>query len=357
MGSTDIGIITSSTSYQYVKEVFGDKVSVLKIGIIWPLPDKLILDFASKVKKLYVVEELDPFIENHCKELGLSVTGKDLLPLCDEFSQSLLESRFDLPEKPFRTFPEAVPPRPPVLCSGCPHRGIFYVLQKLKCTVIGDIGCYTLGSAAPLSAMDINICMGASVSAEHGFNVALGKESQNRTVSVIGDSTFVHSGMTSLADIAYNQSASTVLILDNSITGMTGHQQNPTTGYNIKGDPAGKIDLEALCRAMGINRVEVVDPYNLAQCEQVLKEELQADEPSVIICRRPCVLLKAVRTAAPLTVDREKCVGCKACMKLGCPSISIRDGKATVDETLCVGCGVCKELCRVGAFTGKTMME
>ena len=357
MGSDEIGIITSSTSYQYVKEVFGDRASVLKLGMVWPLPDGLILDFASKVKQLYVVEELDPFIEEHCKALGLKVTGKELLPLCDEFSQSLLEEKFSLPEKPYRAFPEPIPPRPPVLCSGCPHRGIFYLLQKLGVTVIGDIGCYTLGSAAPLSAMDINICMGASVSAEHGFNVALGKESQNKTVSVIGDSTFVHSGMTSLADIAYNQSASTVLILDNSITGMTGHQQNPTTGYNIKGDPAGKIDLEALCKAMGIGRVRVVDPYNLAQCEQALKEELAADEPSVIIVRRPCVLLKRVKTAAPLTVDPAKCVGCKACMKLGCPSISIRAGKAHIDETLCVGCGVCKELCRMDAFTGKTMMD
>ena len=357
MGSDEIGIITSSTSYQYVKEVFGDRASVLKLGMVWPLPDGLILDFASKVKQLYVVEELDPFIEEHCKALGLKVTGKELLPLCDEFSQSLLEEKFSLPEKPYRAFPEPIPPRPPVLCSGCPHRGIFYLLQKLGVTVIGDIGCYTLGSAAPLSAMDINICMGASVSAEHGFNVALGKESQNKTVSVIGDSTFVHSGMTSLADIAYNQSASTVLILDNSITGMTGHQQNPTTGYNIKGDPAGKIDLEALCKAMGIGRVRVVDPYNLAQCEQALREELAADEPSVIIVRRPCVLLKQVKTAAPLAVDPAKCVGCKACMKLGCPSISIRDKKAHIDKTLCVGCGVCKELCRMDAFTGKTMMD
>ncbi len=355
MASGETGVITASTSYQYVKEVFGDTVSVLKLGLTWPLPDGLILDFASKVKKLYVVEELDPFIEEHCKSLGLSVTGKELLPICGEFSQGLLREKFGLPGKPARAFPEPVPPRPPVLCSGCPHRGIFYVLQKLGVTVIGDIGCYTLGSAAPLSAMDINICMGASVSAEHGFNAALGKKSQNRTVSVIGDSTFVHSGMTSLADIAYNQSASTVLILDNSITGMTGHQQNPTTGLNIKGDPAGRIDLTALCRAMGIRRVTVVDPYDLAQCERVLQAELAADEPSVIIVRRPCVLLKQVKTAPPLTVDREKCVGCKACMKLGCPSISIKDGKAHVDATLCTGCGVCKALCRMDAFTGETM--
>ena len=350
MGGTKMGIITSSTSYQYVKETFGDSVSVLKLGMIWPLPEKLIRDFAAKVEKLVVVEELDPFIEEHCKKLGLEVHGKDILPMCDEFSQNLLAEKFGLPVPASRSLDENIPVRPPVMCSGCPHRGMFYTLMKQNCTVIGDIGCYTLGSAAPLLAMDINICMGASVSAEHGFNVALGKASQNKTVSVIGDSTFVHSGMTSLANIAYNQSASTVIILDNSITGMTGHQQNPTTGYNIKGDPAGKIDLEALCHAMGINRVRVVDPYDLAECDKAVREELAVDEPSVIISRRPCVLLKSVKTAPPLHVDTDKCRGCKACMKMGCPSISIRNGKAVIDETLCVGCGVCQQLCHFDAL-------
>ncbi len=350
MGGTKMGIITSSTSYQYVKETFGDSVSVLKLGMIWPLPEKLIRDFAAKVEKLVVVEELDPFIEEHCKKLGLEVHGKDILPMCDEFSQNLLAEKFGLPVPASRSLDENIPVRPPVMCSGCPHRGMFYTLMKQNCTVIGDIGCYTLGSAAPLLAMDINICMGASVSAEHGFNVALGKASQNKTVSVIGDSTFVHSGMTSLANIAYNQSASTVIILDNSITGMTGHQQNPTTGYNIKGDPAGKIDLEALCHAMGINRVKVVDPYDLAECDKAVREELAVDEPSVIISRRPCVLLKSVKTAPPLHVDTDKCRGCKACMKMGCPSISIRNGKAVIDETLCVGCGVCQQLCHFDAL-------
>ena len=350
MGGTEIGIITSSTSYQYVKEVFGDSVSVLKLGMVWPLPEKLIRDFADKVGTLYVVEELDPFIEEHCRQMGLTVVGKEKLPICDEFSQNMLAEKFGLPVAPSRKLDEVIPVRPPVMCSGCPHRGIFYTLMKQKCTVIGDIGCYTLGSAAPLSAMDINICMGASVSAEHGFNVALGQESQNKTVSVIGDSTFVHSGMTSLCNIAYNQSASTVIILDNSITGMTGHQQNPTTGYNIKGDPAGKIDLEALCRSMGIERVRVVDPYDLAQCDAVLKEELSVDEPSVIISRRPCVLLKSVKTAPSLHVDKDKCRGCKACMKMGCPSISMKNGKAAVDPTLCVGCGVCQQLCHFDAL-------
>ena len=219
--------------------------------------------------------------------------------------------------------------------------------------MLGDIGCYTLGAVAPLSAIEMTACMGASVSAIHGFNKVRGEESEGRTVAVIGDSTFMHSGMTGLANIAYNQSNSTVIILDNSITGMTGHQQNPTTGYNIKGDPAGKIDLESLCRAMGIRRVRVVDPYDLAACDQAVKEELAVGEPSVIISRRPCALLKYVKHKPPLKVDTDKCVGCKSCMKIGCPAISMKNGKARVDETLCVGCGVCRQLCRVGAFSGE----
>ena len=248
---------------------------------------------------------------------------------------------------------ETLPGRPPVMCAGCPHRGLFFTLAKNKCTVLGDIGCYTLGAVAPLSAMEMTLCMGASISSIHGFNKALGEESEGKTVAVIGDSTFMHSGMTGLANIAYNQSNSTVIILDNSITGMTGHQQNPTTGYNIKGDPAGKIDLEALCRAMGFNRVRVVDPYDLTECDTVLKEELAAKEPSVIISRRPCALLKYVKHNKPLKVACDKCVGCKACMRLGCPAISMKDGKAVIDETLCVGCGVCEQMCKFGALKGQ----
>ena len=350
MGGTKMGIITSSTSYQYVKEVFGDSVSVLKLGMANPLPVRLIRDFAAKVDKLVVVEELDPIIEEHCRTLGLEVSGKDVLPMEGEFSQNLVAARLGGTVHSGKALDDAIPPRPPVMCAGCPHRGLFYTLSKNKCTVLGDIGCYTLGAVAPLAAMDMTLCMGASISAIHGFNKALGEQSQGKTVAVIGDSTFMHSGMTGLANIAYNQSNSTVIILDNSITGMTGHQQNPTTGYNIKGDPAGKIDLEALCRAMGFNRVRVVDPYDLKACDQAVKEELSADEPSVIISRRPCALLKYVKHSAPLAVDTDKCVGCKNCMKIGCPAISIRDGKAHVDNTLCVGCGVCEQLCGVKAF-------
>ncbi len=355
MGGTKIGIITSSTSYQYVKEVFGDSVSVLKLGMANPLPVKLIRDFAAKVEKLVVVEELDPIMENHCRSLGLEVTGKDALPMEGEFSQNLVAQKLGGTVHTGKALSDVIPPRPPVMCAGCPHRGLFYTLNKNKCTVLGDIGCYTLGAVAPLSAMDMTLCMGASISAIHGFNKALGEESEGKTVAVIGDSTFMHSGMTGLANIAYNQSNSTVIILDNSITGMTGHQQNPTTGYNIKGDPAGKIDLEQLCKAMGFNRVRVVDPYDLKACDQAVKEELAADEPSVIISRRPCALLKYVKHNAPLMVNKDKCIGCKSCMKIACPAISIKEGKAHVDNTLCVGCGVCQQLCPVGAFesTGK----
>ena len=350
MGDTAFGIVTSSTSYQYVKEVFGGKASVLKLGMVNPLPEKLILDFAAKVQRLVVVEELDPIIENHCRRLGLEVTGKDVLPIEGEFSQNLIAKKLGQAVPEGRKLDEAIPGRPPVMCAGCPHRGLFYTLAKNKCTVLGDIGCYTLGAVAPLSAMEMTLCMGASISATHGFNKALGAEGERRTVAVIGDSTFMHSGMTGLANIAYNQSNSTVVILDNSITGMTGHQQNPTTGYDIKGDPAGKIDLEALCRAMGFSRVVVVDPYDLAECDRVVKEELAAAEPSVIISRRPCALLKYVKRNPPLKVEKDKCVGCKSCMRLGCPAISIRDGKAVIDTTLCVGCGVCQQMCKFDAL-------
>ena len=345
-----IGIITSSTSYQYVKEVCGDRFPVLKLGMAWPLPEGLIRDFAASVDLLTVVEELDGFIEAHCRAMGLALAGKDVFPCIDEFSQNLVAEKLGLPVHAGRKLDDQIPPRPPVMCAGCPHRGLFYTLNKNKCTVLGDIGCYTLGAVAPLSAMDMTLCMGGSISAIHGFNKARGGESEHKTVAVIGDSTFMHSGMTGLANIAYNQSNSTVIILDNSITGMTGHQQNPTTGYNIKGDPAGKIDLEALCRAMGFRRVRVVDPYDLKETDRAVKEELAADEPSVIISRRPCALLKYVKHKAPLKVNTDKCIGCKSCMRIGCPAISMKEGKAHVDFTQCVGCGVCEQMCAFGAF-------
>lgn len=351
-GNGTVGIITSGTCYQYVKEVFGDSVGIFKLGMVNPLPTKALADFASRFEKVYVIEELDPVIENHCREIGIKLAGgKDLFPPIGEFSQQFIASAMGAAEKAAcRSFASEIPVRPPVMCSGCPHRGMFYTLKKNNVTVLGDIGCYTLGAQAPLASIDSTLCMGASVSGIHGFNLAGGKETEGKTVAVIGDSTFLHSGITGLMNISYNATNSTVIILDNSITGMTGHQQNPATGYNLRGEPAAKVSLEDLCRAVGISRVRVVDPYDLEECDRAVKEELAAEEPSVIISRRPCVLLKYVKTSAPLAVNTEKCVSCRMCMKLGCPSISFKNGKASIDQTLCVGCGVCSQLCRKNAI-------
>lgn len=350
-GSSDeMGIICAGTCYQYVKEVFGDSVPVLKLGLVNPLPEKLIRDFAASVKKVYVIEELDGIIEQHLNNLDIPCTGKEMFPPIGEFNQATIRAAFGMPQPETVSADSVIPVRPPVMCAGCPHRGLFYTLAKNKITALGDIGCYTLGSAAPLFALDSTLCMGASISGLHGFNKVGGKESEKNSVCVIGDSTFMHSGMTGLVNIAYNASNSTVIILDNSITGMTGHQQNPTTGYNIKGEPAAAVNLEDLCHAIGIKRVRVVDPYNLKQCEDAIKEELAAEEPSVIISRRPCMLLKYVKPKPALKINTDKCVGCKMCMKLGCPAISIKDKKAFIDPTQCVGCAVCEQLCKVGAI-------
>lgn len=349
----DYGIITSSTCYQYVKEALRDTYPVLKLGMIWPMPEQKIRDFAKTVSKLVVVEELDGFIEAHCRNLGLLVSGKDLFSGIGELSQNVVQEKLGQAVNAGETLSEEIPARPPVMCAGCPHRSLFYVLKKLNLTVLGDIGCYTLGAVAPLNAIDTTVCMGASVSGLHGFVKAGDEESAGKTVAVIGDSTFIHSGVTGLINIAYNESNSTVIILDNSITGMTGHQQNPTTGYNLKGDPCTKIDLESLCHAVGIKRVRVVDPYDMEICQAVIKEELAAKEPSVVISRRPCALLKYVKHPGPICSDPEKCKGCKACMSIGCPAISMVDGKAVIDETLCVGCGVCEQLCKFGALSAE----
>lgn len=348
--NSQMGIITSSTSYQYVKEVLGDEYPVLKLGMIWPLPARKIKDFAASVEKLVIVEELDSFIEAHCRDMGLACVGKSNFSNIDELMPLTVAQQLAAPWQVGTKLDAEIPPRPPVMCAGCPHRGLFYTLKKNKLTVLGDIGCYTLGAVAPLGALDTCICMGASVSGIHGFSKSQQGAADQKTVAVIGDSTFMHSGITGLVNMAYNESNATVIILDNSITGMTGHQQNPTTGYNLKGDPCAKIDLETLCKAVGIRWVRVVDPYDLAQCDAAIKEELSANEPSVIISRRPCALLKYVKHKAPLAVDTDQCVGCKACMQIGCPAISMADGKAKVDATQCVGCGICQQLCKLGAL-------
>lgn len=347
-----LGIITSGPSYQYAKEVFGDTAAFLKIGMPNPLPDRLILDFASRYERIIVIEELDDILETHCRKLGLQVDGKNLLPNIDEFSQELLADRLLGKKADCYRIEADIPARPPVLCPGCPHRGVFYLLKKLGLYVSGDIGCYTLGAVPPLGAMDTTLCMGASISALHGYNKVLGAESAKRSVAVIGDSTFMHSGMTGLVNITYNQGISTVMILDNSITGMTGHQDNPCTGKTLKGEKVYGILPENICRAAGIapDHIRIVDPFNLEETERVIREELEAPVPSVIIARRPCALLKYVKRGEPLVVNTAKCVGCKACMKIGCPAISVVDKKARIDATLCTGCNLCRQLCRPGAI-------
>ena len=344
-----LGIITSGPSYQYAKEVFGDTAAFLKIGMPNPLPDRLILDFASRYERIIVIEELDDILETHCRKLGLQVDGKNLLPNIDEFSQELLADRLLGKKADCYRIEADIPARPPVLCPGCPHRGVFYLLKKLGLYVSGDIGCYTLGAVPPLGAMDTTLCMGASISALHGYNKVLGAESAKRSVAVIGDSTFMHSG---LVNITYNQGISTVMILDNSITGMTGHQDNPCTGKTLKGEKVYGILPENICRAAGIapDHIRIVDPFNLEETERVIREELEAPVPSVIIARRPCALLKYVKRGEPLVVNTAKCVGCKACMKIGCPAISVVDKKARIDATLCTGCNLCRQLCRPGAI-------
>lgn len=344
-----IGVITAGNCYNYAKEALGKNASYLKLGCVYPLPEKKIIDFANECETIYVIEELDPYIENHCKKLGIRVHGKDVFTLLGEYSQALVAKAILGETKDSDAVSFDIPRRPPVLCAGCPHRGLFYALKQEKVTVSGDIGCYTLGALQPLDSIDTVICMGASVSALHGRN-KVDPENAKKSVAVIGDSTFIHSGVTSLIDIAYNNSASTVIVLDNSITGMTGHQQNPTTGKTIKGDPATQVDIVALAHAIGIKRVKIVDPYNLKETREAIHEELAVDEPSLIISRRPCALLKTVKHNPPLKVNKDKCKSCKMCMKIGCPAISMKDGKAEIDFTQCVGCNVCTQMCKFDAI-------
>ena len=345
-----IGIITAGNCYNYAREVYGENASYLKLGMVNPLSAKLIKEFAEGLEQIIVIEELDPVIENFCRSIGLTVTGKDVLPLCGEFSQSLLREKLLCEECDNTEIADNIPPRPPVLCPGCPHRGVFYTLKKMGLTVSGDIGCYTLGAVAPLTSMDTVYCMGASISSLHGFNKVRGDE--KKTVAVIGDSTFMHSGMTGLVNIVYNGGTSTVIILDNRITGMTGHQQNPLTGLTLKNTPAPYICLEDICAGLGVSRehIRVVDPADMDALEKALNEELNSDCPSVIITRRPCALLKGIEKKPALKVDPEICVGCESCMEIGCPCISIVDGISRIDATMCVGCGLCKSMCTIDAI-------
>ncbi len=348
MNDTKIGVITSGIPYQYVKEALPD-ASVLKLGIVNPLPRKLIEDFASKVDTLYIVEELDPVIEEQVKSWGIKAIGKEIFTVQGEYSanmlrEAILKQDLDLKE------PAKAPGRPPILCPGCPHRSVFYVLNKLKMHAAGDIGCYTLGAVAPLSVIDTTMCMGSSISTLHGMEKAKGKDYIKNWVAVIGDSTFMHTGVNSLMNMVYNNATGTVIIMDNSTTGMTGHQDHAATGKTLQGDPTYAINIQALCRAIGVKNVYEINAFDLPLLEKTIKEETAKDEVSVIITKTPCVLLD--KRKKPLyTAHTDKCKKCGMCMKPGCPAMTKNpDGTIRIDDTMCTGCGLCKDLCKFDAI-------
>ncbi len=343
-GSKDLGIICSGGVYEYVKEALPE-ASVLKLGMVYPLPYDLIKKFAGSVKRCIVAEELAPHIETLVKAQGIAVEGKNIFPRCGEFSANLIR-RCVLGQQSAAE-PANVPARPPVLCAGCPHRGVFYVLSKLKLNVLGDIGCYTLGAVPPLGSMDAVVCMGASIGMTIGFDKA-DPEAHKHSVAVIGDSTFIHSGITGLIDAVYNKAKITVIILDNRTTGMTGHQNHPATGKTIKNEPTYELDLAEVCRAVGVPNVRTVDPADLAATEAAVREEVAKDEVSVIIAKRPCALLTK-RLYNGFKVN-ENCKKCKACLKLGCPAIVNGENGITIDVSLCTECGLCKSVCKFGAI-------
>lgn len=364
--SSEIGIICAGVTYQYIREALPE-ASTLKLGMVWPMPHDLIREFASKVTRLFVVEELDPFIEEQVKAMGISVVGKEIIPLCGELSPGRIQNAFIKagvikPVNKAAEIPvETLPPRPPNMCPGCPHRGVFYELNRLKAYVTGDIGCYTLGFMPPLNAMDTCVCMGASISNASGMVRILPKEEQRKVVAVIGDSTFMHTGINSLMEMVWNQAPATVVILDNSITAMTGRQDTPASGWTLMNNAAPTIDLAQLCRTLGIRHVRTVDPLNLEETHAALVEAMAMPEPSVVITNRPCVLIKRegiYKNGPTLAVDQESCSGCKACLKVGCPAIEWRPatdgnkGKAIIDPQLCNGCSVCQQLCKFDAIGG-----
>ena len=348
MNDTKIGVITSGIPYQYVKEALPN-ASVLKLGMVNPLPKKLITEFASKVDTLYIIEELDPVIEEQVKSWGIKAIGKELFTVQGEYSANMIRKEI-LKEEVGTKAPAMAPGRPPILCPGCPHRSVYYVLNKLKMHVAGDIGCYTLGAVAPLSVVDSVICMGASISSLHGMEKAKGKDYIKNWVAAIGDSTFLHTGVNSLMNMVYNKSTGTVMILDNSTTGMTGHQDHAATGKTLMGEPTNAIDIPNLCRAIGVKNVVEVNAFDIKTLEKVIKEEVAKDEVSVIITKTPCVLLdkskKPVYIAHP-----DKCKKCGMCMKPGCPAMTKNaDGTIRIDDTMCTGCGLCETLCKFEAI-------
>ena len=348
MNDTKIGVITSGIPYQYVKEALPE-ASVLKLGMVNPLPRKLIEEFASKVDTLYVVEELDPVIETQVKSWGIKAIGKEIFTVQGEYSANMLREAI-LKEELDISKPAQAPGRPPILCPGCPHRGVYYVLNKLKIHAAGDIGCYTLGAVAPLSVVDTTICMGASISSLHGMEKAKGKEYIKNWVAVIGDSTFLHTVVNSLMNMMYNKATGTVIILDNSTTGMTGHQDHAATGKTLQGDPTYAIDIPALCRAIGVKNVVEVNARDIQAVEKAVKEEIAKDEVSVIITKTPCVLLD--KSKKPLyQTHTDKCKKCGMCMKPGCPAMTKNaDGTVSIDDTMCTGCGLCASLCKFDAI-------
>jgi indolepyruvate ferredoxin oxidoreductase alpha subunit len=348
MGDKKIGVITSGIVYQYVKEALPG-VSVLKLGYTNPLPLKKIAAFAQEVEQLWIIEELEPFMEEQIRAAGITVHGgKANLTNIGELTPSMIRQAVLGEDDSAALNAAQVPVRPPVLCPGCPHRGVFYALKNNRKIVTGDIGCYTLGSLAPLEAMDTTICMGASIPSGLGMEKAH-PELAERIVSVIGDSTFIHSGITGLIDVVYNKGTTTTMILDNSITAMTGHQHHPGTGQTLQGEPANKVDIEALCHAVGVNRVRVVDAGDLQAVDQAIKEETAVREPSVIIARKPCALI-VKQTTPRFQVVADQCTGCRICMRIGCPAISHSDKKSTIDPSLCVGCGLCAQVCKFDAM-------